>query len=318
MSEDQFDYIIIGAGMTGLNLGRKISNLRPNSKTLVLEKAKSCGGRMATRRINENKFDHGLQFIEQTDVSLALIQNWQKKDLLKDFSTSENFNLAKNLKCAKSGITSLAKEMAEGLNIQYNFKAIKLSKFHNAWQVIGENNTKYTGQNIILTFPLPQSIDLLTSSEISFDPDLKKISYQKAIVYLVEGFSNSHGLENYQENKNEDIFSISPQHIKMNLQAQTWTIVMTEKWSDQYFEQSDEQILNLGKEYLSKNLNELKIKSMNLKKWRYSVAKTKWHSLYYTPTDRIYLAGDSFGGPDILGALASSNAICDRILQSGL
>ena len=63
------DYIIIGAGLSGLNIARKIKELELGS-VLVLEKSRGIGGRMATRRTLETRFDHGAQFYRvKTDIS---------------------------------------------------------------------------------------------------------------------------------------------------------------------------------------------------------------------------------------------------------
>lgn len=44
------NFIVIGAGLSGLNIARKIKNLNLGS-VWVVEKSRGVGGRMATRRI---------------------------------------------------------------------------------------------------------------------------------------------------------------------------------------------------------------------------------------------------------------------------
>ncbi len=56
-----FDNIIIGAGLAGLHL---CSHLKKD-ETLIIEKSRGVGGRMATRRINDLPVDHGVQYISK-------------------------------------------------------------------------------------------------------------------------------------------------------------------------------------------------------------------------------------------------------------
>jgi predicted NAD/FAD-dependent oxidoreductase len=51
--------LIIGAGMTGLTAARRLSD--HGVESVLLDKGRAVGGRMATRRIGEARFDHGAQ-----------------------------------------------------------------------------------------------------------------------------------------------------------------------------------------------------------------------------------------------------------------
>ncbi len=55
------EILILGAGMTGLSAATELQ--RAGRRVLVLDKGRSVGGRMATRRMGEAVFDHGAQFM---------------------------------------------------------------------------------------------------------------------------------------------------------------------------------------------------------------------------------------------------------------
>lgn len=57
---------IIGAGLSGLTLAR---HLAPLAAVRVFEKSRGLGGRMATRRVGEFRFDHGAQFFTARSAS---------------------------------------------------------------------------------------------------------------------------------------------------------------------------------------------------------------------------------------------------------
>ena len=52
--------IIIGAGLSGLVAAHEL--VKNNWEVLVLDKGRGVGGRLATRRAAEAKFDHGAQY----------------------------------------------------------------------------------------------------------------------------------------------------------------------------------------------------------------------------------------------------------------
>jgi predicted NAD/FAD-dependent oxidoreductase len=55
--ERQDDVLVIGAGMAGVMAATELT--RSGARVLVLDKGRSVGGRLASRRISEATFDHG-------------------------------------------------------------------------------------------------------------------------------------------------------------------------------------------------------------------------------------------------------------------
>ena len=60
-SQHDTEILILGAGMAGLSAATELQ--RAGRRVLVLDKGRSVGGRMATRRLGEAVFDHGAQFM---------------------------------------------------------------------------------------------------------------------------------------------------------------------------------------------------------------------------------------------------------------
>ena len=57
---DRVDAIVIGAGISGLAAATELA--KAGCRTIVLEKSRGIGGRMATRRVGPAVCDHGAQF----------------------------------------------------------------------------------------------------------------------------------------------------------------------------------------------------------------------------------------------------------------
>ena len=71
--------LIIGAGLSGLSAARRLGNV-PRS-VLIVDKGRSVGGRLATRRIDGGRADHGAQFFTVRDPAFqAIVDDWLAED----------------------------------------------------------------------------------------------------------------------------------------------------------------------------------------------------------------------------------------------
>ncbi|MEC7173995.1 MAG: FAD-dependent oxidoreductase, partial [Actinomycetota bacterium] len=66
---EDVDCVIVGAGISGLITARRLADA--GVSTMVFDKGRSVGGRLATRRIGEARLDHGAQFMTARSESCA-------------------------------------------------------------------------------------------------------------------------------------------------------------------------------------------------------------------------------------------------------
>jgi len=306
-----YDLIIIGAGLTGLNLAQNLLKTSPSKKVLILEKSKSCGGRMATRRIDDLKFDHGAQFIKRAGESEAWIQVWKSEQVARTFPSN-----SVDAVCGKSGITQLAKVLARDLDIIYNCRASILKQRGGVWEILCDEGLEFKSKTIVITSPLPQSLEILQRSNYSYDPKLADIKYSPAVVVLIEGETDFDSDLAYSEDLGPNLFSICAQHKKGNAERPAWTVVMNAAWSQTNFDGPDEHILESAVSVIKNRFPEMQMKKSHLKKWKYCRAETRWPNYFNSPQNGLYLAGDAFGGASLLGALRSSNAVVEVLWAS--
>jgi monoamine oxidase len=67
MSNKRFDYTIVGAGVSGLETARRLSDRYPEAKICVLEKLEQAGGRLKTERFHGFRVPHGGSMIRESD-----------------------------------------------------------------------------------------------------------------------------------------------------------------------------------------------------------------------------------------------------------
>lgn len=303
--KNSYDVLIIGAGMTGISAALTFKEFGMTS--MALDKGKGYGGRMATRRIGANYFDHGAQYIQPSPRFLSWLKDQTSDNTIQDWS----FNSSKKVFIAKEGMNKLAKNLCRDLSITLDSKITKIEHKDGQWNLMDEKNQTFTSKRLLVTAPLPQTLELLTKNNIFIeDTDLTSITYRPCLVLMM----NLAGLHNLPETgamfiKNPILEWVCDNHAKgLPNQGQSITVHCTEDFSADAYDMSDEKIFDLIYTEFSKYFpNELI--SHEVKKWKYSTPLKYYKSLYFRSSyPGLYLAGDSFGGNSLEGAYRSGVA----------
>ena len=73
--------VVVGAGLSGLMAARRLT--AAGHDVVVLDKGRSPGGRLATRRIGAARLDHGAQFFTvRSDAFAEHVAEWQREGLV--------------------------------------------------------------------------------------------------------------------------------------------------------------------------------------------------------------------------------------------
>jgi predicted NAD/FAD-dependent oxidoreductase len=320
--------LIIGAGIAGLMAGKKLQE--NGIKVTILDKGRGVGGRMATRRISKNIFDHGAQFLTANDATFTqYISEWASKDIIRiwgkkaDIHPQNGENDKQNIYIGSNGMTSIAKYLATDLSVELNRRVEILNYFENHWEIKTNTQEVFESDAVILTAPLPQSLELLHSGNLpasnGIQAQLEEIKYHTCIALMVV----------YQEMvelpetgalklSGEPLAWIADNRRKgISKGHSAITIHAGNEFSRMYWQQDDEMlaknILYIAAGWLKSSYSEYQ-----LKRWKYSRPRTTFSQSYYKLPTKIplVLAGDAFGGPDIEGAALSGISAADTILSS--
>ncbi len=265
--------VVVGAGLAGLTVAKAL-------KAPVIEKSRGVGGRVATRRIDDQRFDHGLPY-------------WPRNPYANRLARDLSF---------PSGLTSIAKQLAEGLEIYLEERVIKIDKLDGGWKLVTDKNNSYEAQKVIITAPVPQALELLDKSGIGHRPEWE-VPYYKSLVGLYRL-----SLGSQDKNHMWDEHEIILQREK-GLCSDGVVLLASPAFSDLHFEKSDEEILKLLTELLTKKLGKRTIKHAELKKWRYSMSKQVSMRPYCEASPGLFLCGDGFLFSGVEGALASAETL---------
>lgn len=283
------DVIIIGAGLSGLLLARSLKR-----ENIILEKSRGVGGRIATRRIDDQGFDHGAPFLKDDPIVQELLNKFQIP-----FKTSTS-GLS-----IEGPMTKIPKLIAEGLNIQKMSRAEIIVKEENGWMIKTDSGDEYHCKDLVITAPLPQALELLKKNNIQYLQELDHLHYSKAVMALIVTYSG----ELPEKPVNENIHSVLSMN-QRKLHPRGHIIRASEKLSDELYDCNDQTIL----ESLLKGYSfEQNVEHLEVKKWKYVLPQTSLPYPFLEVQNHLYLTGDAFLYPDVRGSILGAKALGEKL-----
>ena len=306
--------LIVGAGLTGLIIANRLKT-SSNDDVLLVEKSRGVGGRMATRRIENARFDHGAQFYALREPLDSLHKRWLNTSLVKPWFDRHG---VVHFSCT-TGMTALAKDLADAIDVRFEQRVVELFKTPTGWRTVFESGAELFTDRVILTCPLPQALEILKASHLAYDPHLDLILYAKAVVALIQTKSGGDSLASpngYTQLTGSQIFSIADQRKKGLSEIPSLTVTLTPESSDAFFETPDESVIGGVIDELKRRDPTFSSTSVQIKKWRFSHPLQVASMNYANPHEQLFIAGDAFGGPSLNGAAKSANALSDALTGS--
>ncbi|WNF36140.1 FAD-dependent oxidoreductase [Bacillaceae bacterium IKA-2] len=298
---NKVDVIIVGGGLAGIMAANTLKEAGVND-VLIVEKGKSVGGRLATRRVGGGKADHGTQFFTAfTDLFNKQALNWHENGWTKKW-----FGGTHPRYYCVSGMNGLASMLAEGLNTKLNTKVISVHEGAQGFH-LKTDKEELQAKALIMTAPMPQIIELLKTGNIELKTSIKEVTeaieFSPCLVAIVE-LDQPSNLDSlgYADSKLPNGIDRIVDHQKKGISSTAiLSIYMTGEWSKENFAREDEQVLANVLELISdKYLNEAKVVSIQLKKWRYSEAVRVVNQPFLNAelSFPLIFAGDAFLAPN--------------------
>ena len=185
------DILIVGAGMAGLSAASDLQLAGKN--VLIVDKGRSVGGRLASRRIGQATFDHGAQFFTARDPRFAAaVDQWLKVGAAEEWyrnlpNTSEASEGHPRWR-GKSGMTAIAKNLALNLNVLLEKRIVSLRHESAGWAAVLEDGEEIFANAVLLTPPVPQSLTLLDSGAVSLPyatrTRLERLAYERCLTVM--------------------------------------------------------------------------------------------------------------------------------------
>ena len=311
--------VVVGAGIAGLMAAQSLS--KSGHVVVVVDKGRSPGGRLATRRIDDATLDHGAQFFTARDsVFESHVSEWIASGVVTEwcrgFDTTTQNNDGYPRYRGVRGMTDIAKHLAQGLDVRCNTLAFSIAPGTTSkWQLKIDDGSVLDADAIIVTCPLPQAYALLVTAGIELPESMLRTEYDRTICLLAvlnqsSAVANPGGLQN----PDETFSFIADNAIKGISSTTALTLHANPQFSLEHWDASTDDVQRLLLERAKSWIGDATVVTSQVKKWRLATPLTIWPERYWA-NDMIVLAGDAFGGPKIEGAALSGLATANYLQQ---
>lgn len=306
---------IVGAGLAGLTAARQLQ--QQGLEVLLLDKSRGVGGRVATRRVDGLRLDHGLPYLEaRGEVSQRLIESALAAGLIHPWHQFESL-LAGGRRgyIAADGINTVAKWLAEGIPIQKSWRVEKIASIDSGWRLTAQSDDTVTAKAVIIAIPAPQALTLLETLPIG-DRNLNILSQLRSVTYdpcitVMAGYEANQSEFTAVSLDNNIVSWIAGESSKRNQQP-TFVIHTTPDYAAKHIDADDlnavgEAILNTAAQLTFDWLDQPQWQQVH--RWRYAFTRQPLAVTHLTTNKPFPLicCGDWCGGNSIESALVSGS-----------
>ena len=305
------DVLVVGAGMSGLMAARTLQGR--GIPVRLVESGRSVGGRLATRRVGDGGLaDHGAQFFTVRGEALQQhVDEWLALDLVyvwgtgwSDGSTKRTAGDGHPRYAARGGMNKLAKHLAQRLDIALERLVTDVRPTANGWLLTDSERGTHETAGLIMTPPMPETLALLSRSGLNLHHDdmaaLRRIRFGPCLcgIHEIDGavdLPEPGAVQNFQS----DIYWVADNEAKGISPSTIITSHANAKFSRQNWDAPEDDIVRELESAVSPYLKPgAKIRTTQLKKWRYSVPLTTHPNECLLARDLppLVFAGDAFGG----------------------
>lgn len=308
--------VVVGAGLAGLVAARELA--AEGVEVNVVDKSRSVGGRLATRRIGAATLDHGAQFFTaRTPAFQRRVDDWVERAVVRVWSNGFGTDDGHPRYVARAGMTGLAKDLAIDLDVQCSTMAFAVRpSVETRWTLAIDDGTERPADALILTCPLPQAFALLVDSGIELEERLFRTEYDRTLALLAvldrptdvppPGGVQSTGIFTF----------VGDNEAKGVSEVPAVTCHADPTWSEEHWDDDPERVLDELEAAAATWIGGATVVERQLKKWRFATPRTIWPDpCWAAADDTIVIAGDAFAGPRVEGAHNSGLAAAHQVLR---
>ncbi|MDP3526458.1 MAG: FAD-dependent oxidoreductase [Hoeflea sp.] len=164
------DILVIGAGLAGLTLSHQLAD--HGADFTLIEKSKTPGGRLSTRRSDFGNFDHGAQYLTgRTPAFTALINRLAQDGDIAAWEPAGK-DSARPWWVGQPGMSTIGKVLARGLETRLGIRATGISCRDGRYEVRAEHSdgtqSHFSARRVVAAIPAPQALELLGSLDPVF------------------------------------------------------------------------------------------------------------------------------------------------------
>ena len=347
--QGRIDCVVIGAGIAGLSAARELA--AAGCRTVILEKSRGVGGRMATRRVGAAVCDHGAQFftvrtrafgttVAEASAAGAVgiwCDGFPRAPALDAEPGAAGDGHARWRGAA--AMTDLPKRLAAGLptslvSLRTGVRAASTGVDDDGVTVSLEGTADtppetLRARGMILTAPVPQSLDLLAAGGAlgRLDGDalaaLRAIDYDPCFALLLvldrDSLLPAPGGMQFESGP---VSWVADNRLKGISPVPALTVHASGEWSRERFDADPAEVTRELEALAARWIGGATIVERSLQRWKFAQPRSIVPAPLVSPSAAppVACCGDAFKGPRVEGAACSGQATgrwMGRLLASG-
>ena len=332
-SAERLPVIIVGAGLAGLVAANALAGA--GRRSVVLDKGRSPGGRLATRRMTgldgrAARLDHGAQFFTVRSPDFAeVVHDWRRSGVVREwcrgFSGSGD---GYPRYCAEAGMSTIAKLLAATAEVICDIEIRALAGFDGLLSLSTEDGQRWESDTVIMTPPIPQALAVCENGWLPLpeeaESSLRAVTYSPCFALLVTldapgSVPYPGGVQFDPTSDDDSVFSFVGDNLAKGIsEVPALTFHANDAFSRSRFDDDPKRVhaelLAAARRYLGGG----RVIESELKRWKYARPLAGHHGTCLPtepiPGTTLVFAGDAFGGAKIEGAALSGLAAAEAVL----
>ena len=304
---------VIGAGIAGLTCARQLSNAGLNP--VVFDKGRGIGGRVATRRSGDLRFDHGAPYAQAFRADFKKMLHGLVND---DYAAQWIDGKGEDKTVGTPDMSSLPKGIAAGLDVRLNTPITAVASHAGKGWRLRSAEKDFLAHHIIITVPAPQVAGILGEKH----PLATQITKVKMSPVLTIMIALNGDIPIAHEPKQDDpLVSIIQNCGKPNRPQNCGSAWVAHAGLAFSLAHLEKDLPDIAKQMLPLLCNRLSVKADRIThavshRWRYGrVSEPLEQPFLRSSNGTMYLGGDWCVGPNIEDAWSSGTAIATDLLE---
>ncbi len=303
---------IVGAGLSGLVAANALA--AAGHDVVVLDKGRAVGGRMASKRFEGARFDHGAQHFSVRGAAFTeFVEELSFAGVVGVWYEGESVTTDNGVEPRHRGVPamrSICERLADGLDVRTAARAEQVA----AGAVVLETGERLEADVVVATAPIPQALDLIDPNLIATDVRsmLEAIDYDPSIAVMAVLDRDPELLDGHLAPDDGPIAWIADNHHKGVSEVPAVTIHSTPAYARSSLEADQAVWLeDLAGEF--ERLTGTPVVASTAHRWRYSMPTNPLDIGCLELGSGVWLAGEAFSGARIEGAFTSGRAVAAAI-----
>ncbi len=312
--------------MAGLTAARELT--QNGWEVVVLDKGRGVGGRMATRRIENARADHGAQYFSaRTPDFKQRVAQLKEAGVVSEWHVghTSDGDLPPNPRfVGTDGMSAVAKYLARDLAVKTAQRVVSVAQTTLGCSVTTDTGHIYEADALVVTAPAPQIITLLADSAIELPATelaaLRSIVYLPciAVVALTGQATNIPKPGNIKFEQGAVAWLADNQQKGISPLQTSVTIHASAAFSSQNLETDLDGVGQYLIDQVAEWVAPASVGQFQVHRWRYSLAERRHPQPFITASTpfKLLLGGDGFGAGNVEGAFQSGLQMAQYLINT--